>query len=257
MPIPIGEERPCSKCGMKLVFFEGKTPDARVPAQKVRRVYRESGGKLYPVTLENQAYVNHFETCPRGDEVSREVEEFRTGQKKKSPTVEEKPEASGLAPTDDAIVQGRLALFDHDLAERLRDAGIRAAWNAADPDWKERAHLAAFDCCRFRLYFIVDHVWLYIPMEYETHENRAISDVCGYARRRKWCELTDHREIPSARVSSHHNKRPIYRSLIYEGTELDDGGHRFRAAYVEEVEKYRALRRAARRDERRRRGGKS
>lgn len=72
MAIPIGTERPCKKCGMRLIFLEGQSgPERPVPAQKVRSVYVLSDGRLTRVEVEGQVYVNHYETCPYAREFSR------------------------------------------------------------------------------------------------------------------------------------------------------------------------------------------
>lgn len=81
MPIEVGTKRACSRCGMPIVFLEGKTPEARIPAQAVKRVYTAVGGKATAVQIEGQTYVNHFETCPYSEHFSRDQEEFRSGKK--------------------------------------------------------------------------------------------------------------------------------------------------------------------------------
>ena len=241
---------------MALVYLEGKSgPDHCVPAQKVRSFYVRDGDRLHRMTvtrletddgrvLENESglelFVNHFETCPHAAEFSRSS---RRSDDAEPPAVGERP---GF---EVEIEQGRLALFDHDIAERLKRAGIRAAFSGAEPSWRERSLLALWDCARARRYFIVDQVWLYIPMEYETANNRAIGGTMTSGAAKEWVTIaTDLMPIPSARKSSHHNERKIWRSLIYRGDEPDDGGHGFRAAYVEEVAKIRGRSRRRRGD---------
>ncbi len=75
-PIPVGTERPCTRCGMTIVFLEGSTPDARIPAQRVKSVYTAVGGRVSKIEIAGQAYVNHFETCPHAEAFTRGKEEF-------------------------------------------------------------------------------------------------------------------------------------------------------------------------------------
>ena len=243
-----GTERKCKRCGMGLVFLEGQSgPERPMPAQKVRAVYRREGDRVVKIDLAGELFadgglfVNHYETCPNAGDFSRSSKGSRTT---------DPPTAGQRRGFEVEIEQGRLALFDHDVAERLKRAGIRAAFSGADPSWRERSLLALWDCARARRYYIVDQVWLYIPMEYETPNNRAIGGTMTSGAARDWHEIASHlMPIPSARKKSHHNERKIWRSLIYEGDEVDDGGHGFRAAYVEEVAKIRGRPRRRRGDD--------
>lgn len=82
-----GTERPCSRCGMPLVFLEGKSgPDKCVPAQAVPAVYvridnRVRRVRVWRVELEDGSvveateglplFVNHWATCPHAKEFAR------------------------------------------------------------------------------------------------------------------------------------------------------------------------------------------
>lgn len=242
-----GTERKCKRCQMGLVFLEGQSgPERPMPAQKVRGIYRREGDRVVKVELPpgtGELFVNHYETCPHAGSFSR------SGSRREEPE-QQPPPREQRAGLEVEIDQGRLALFDHDVAERLKGAGIRAAFSGAEPSWRERSLLALWDCARARRYFIVDQVWLYIPTGYETPNNRAIGGTMTGGASRGWVEIASYlMPIPSARKSSHHNERKIWRSRVYVGSEPDDGGHGFRAAYVEEVAKIRDRARRRRGDE--------
>lgn len=80
-----GDERPCRRCKMRLVFLEGKSgPDRPMPAQRIKAIYRRVGNKAERIELsgdlfaEDQTiYVNHYETCPHAGEFSRPTAERR------------------------------------------------------------------------------------------------------------------------------------------------------------------------------------
>lgn len=67
-----GDERPCTRCKMQLVFLEGKSgPDRPMPAQRVRSVYQRVGDRAQKLELSGELFVNHYETCPHAASFSR------------------------------------------------------------------------------------------------------------------------------------------------------------------------------------------
>jgi hypothetical protein len=62
----------CKGCGMVIEWIRSpKDPNKRIPAQRIRVVYRRVGASLEKIDLPDEIFVNHFETCPDAKKFTR------------------------------------------------------------------------------------------------------------------------------------------------------------------------------------------
>ena len=109
------------------------------------------------------------------------------------------------------------SLWTSSLAERLRDAGIQAADDHADPEWRDIALLSVHECAEMFSEFTSTSVWNRVSVyEAKTHEGRAMGAVMKRAHKLKWIEPTD-KFVNTKRVTRHRAPVRVWKSLVHSG----------------------------------------
>ncbi len=101
--------------------------------------------------------------------------------------------------------------FDEALARR--DAGIAAADEHADPDWKRLALDTLHAYLLAHPTMFVDDIWTDTDLP-RPRESRALGPVILTAKRNGWMARTN---VYRPSVASNLSPKPVWRSMIYEG----------------------------------------
>lgn len=103
-----------------------------------------------------------------------------------------------------------------DQAERLKQAGMEAAYQYADLSWKDIAAKALMQVAQTKAEFTTDDMWEIInETGIVTSENRAMGAIMQSASRAGMIKATGY-FLPSKRVSKHKSPTRVWQSLIYK-----------------------------------------
>lgn len=109
------------------------------------------------------------------------------------------------------------SLFDQDLGNKLRDAGIAQADSHAPVAWKALADDAGRWCARMRVTFTSDDVWARMvdvdsELALSVPEGRAMGGVMQRLKKSGVIDFANEMPRPSARPSLHSSPRRVWKA---------------------------------------------